>query len=364
MAGLIEENQVGKREQLADIVSLVDASSTPLTSMIRKGAKLGNTLFEWQVDDYESPSTNSVVDGSDVDTATGAGYTDSDSDSTHDIGEDYTAADLGNKLEDHARKRTRLKNYGHYLRRAFRVSTLSEDVSNVAGVPSEYAKGLAKKTIELKRGMEKTLLGDQNATAQTSSVGYKTRGLGSWTTSGDYADGEGLSVTGDDYYAPNTSAVIAVGGADGTTALTDEDVQGVLEAIFAETGTSNDMDLIGGRALRRAFSGLVASATTLTNYPVAVRTMQQSEDKSFQSTIDVFQGDFGSVRVHADNFADSNTGFLIDSSKLELVYGIMPRTKELTDNGGGKGALIEAFFGLQCLNPKMLGRIKVNQITA
>lgn len=350
MAGLIESNQVGKRESLANIVSLVDASATPLTSMIKKGQQLGNTLFEWQVDDYEAPVSTSVVDGSDVSTSAAVGGAASKT-------AEYTASEVGSGLEDHARRRTRLKNYGHYLRRAFRVSTLAEDVSNVAGVPSEYAKGLAKKTIELKRGIETVLLGDQNAAAQTGSVGYQTRGLGSWTTAGDYAAGEGLSAAGDSYYAPSSGAIISKSDA----VLSDEDVQDALKAIFEETGVSNDMDLIAGTALRRAFSNLVANAVTVTNNPTVIRTMNQGENKSFQSTINVFQGDFGTVRVHADNFADANTGYLLDTSKLELCYGILPRTKALTDNGGGRGALIECFFGLLCHNPKMLGRIKINQ---
>ena len=38
MAGLVERNQVGKREDLADIISIVDAKKTPFTSMVKKGS--------------------------------------------------------------------------------------------------------------------------------------------------------------------------------------------------------------------------------------------------------------------------------------------------------------------------------------
>lgn len=348
MAGLIEQTQVGVREDLADVVSIADAASTPFTSMIRKGKKLGNTNFEWQADDYESPDANSVIDGTDVDVATDA----DDGVDAPTISEDYETADLGNKIENVGRKRALLSNYGHYFRRAFRVSTLAEEVSDVAGVNSEIAKGMAKKTTELKRSMELVCLGDQVATAQVVGTnGYKTRGLGSWTEAGDYS-GDAA------YYAPNTAAVKRVLSA---ATLQASDVQDVLEGIFLETGQSNGMQLVAGTALRRAFSDLVANSVTVTNNPTVVRTMNQSEDKTFQSTIDVFQGDFGSVHVHPDLYTpDVNRGYVFDPSKIEFRYGFLPRSRKLVNNGGGEGRYIEAFGGLVVDNPKCLGRIKID----
>lgn len=351
MAGLTEDIQVGVREDLSNVISIADAASTPAVSMIKKGQSLGNTYFEWQVDDYEDADVNSVVDGSDVDTSTAAGYTDTDIDGSQDIGENYTSADLGNKLENPARKRTRLGNYGHYWRRAFRVSTLAEDVSNVAGAASEIAKGLAKKTTELKRSMEKTVLGNQNAATPAGSQGYVTRGLGSWTTSGDYS-------AGNSYYAPNSGAIASVSTG---TDLTDDDLQDVLKGIFTETGTYGDLHLIAGTALRRAFSNLLSS-TSVTNFPVAIRSIQSTDQSTYNTTLDVVAGDFGKVMVHPDLFTpDANTGYVIDPSKLELRYGFLPRSRKLTNNGGGEGRYIEAFGGLVVENPKCLGRIKINQ---
>lgn len=348
MAGLIEQSQVGIREDLADVVSIADAASTPFTSIIRKGKKLGNTKFEWQADDYETASANSIEDGTDVDPATDA----TDGADAPTISENYADADLGSKVENPGRKRAILENYGHYWRRAFRVTPLAEEVSNVAGVNSELAKGMAKKTTELKRDMEKTLLGDQNATAQVIGTnGYKTRGMGSWTEAGDYS-GDAA------YYAPNTGAVKRILSAD---TLDSEDVQDVLQGIYTETGQTHGLQLVAGLALRRAFSNLVANTVTVANNPTLVRTMEQKEDKTFQSTIDVFQGDFGQVTVHPDLFTpDVNRGYVFDPSKLELRYGFVPRSRKLTNNGGGEGRYIEAFGGLVVDNPKCIGRIKID----
>jgi hypothetical protein len=45
MAELFEINQVGKREDLANIVAMVDAKDTPVASMIPKGKKPGKVLL-------------------------------------------------------------------------------------------------------------------------------------------------------------------------------------------------------------------------------------------------------------------------------------------------------------------------------
>ena len=47
---LIERNQVGKREMLANIIARVDAKSTPVQAMIPKGEDISNMLMEWQME--------------------------------------------------------------------------------------------------------------------------------------------------------------------------------------------------------------------------------------------------------------------------------------------------------------------------
>lgn len=50
MPSLVERGQVGKREDLADIIENVDQKDMPVTSMIRKGSAPKNSIVEWQVD--------------------------------------------------------------------------------------------------------------------------------------------------------------------------------------------------------------------------------------------------------------------------------------------------------------------------
>ena len=151
--------------------------------------------------------------------------------------------------------------------------------------------------------------------------------------------------------------------------MTDATVQDILASIFTKTGAPQGFDLIAGTTLRRAFTNLVVNATTVidsdvgvgltvANAPRSLSTFSQdTEGATFKSTIDVFQGDFGTVRVHSSNFMPTVfCGYLVPMDKVELRYGFMPRVKNLTDNGGGEGRLIEAFAGLVVKNPLNLGR--------
>lgn len=358
MAFLLEASasNVGKREDLSDLISIADASATVFSTMIPKGKDLGARMFEWQCDAYDaadaqlSSSATQVVDGSDINPATDP--------------------------DNHKANSARFTNMGHYWRKSFRVSPLAQEGKN-AGASSLVAEGLAKKTVELKRNIEKTLLGTQPAVAGTDSVASQTRGMGMWTSTMVASGGTNATATtfgtNDGTYGTFTGTptnFLTPAGSRDTTAtgsLSDSVVQGILASIFTKTGTPQGFDLIAGTTLRRAFTNLVVNATTVVNATAgvgstsqrnAVHNFEQDTDAAtFKATIDVFQGDFGTVRVHASNFMPTVfCGYVVPMDKVELRYGFMPRVKNLTDNGGGEGRLIEAYGGLCVKNPLNLGR--------
>ena len=134
MAALFERSQVGKREDLADYITLVDAKDTPVTSMIPKGNKPGNTLLQFQADNMPTAVSTGSVDGVDVSS--------------------YENLNSGRAV---------LTNYVQVFQRAIRVSPLSVDVSIVAGLRDELAGMVAKGIQILKRDMELTVCSDNDA---------------------------------------------------------------------------------------------------------------------------------------------------------------------------------------------------------
>ena len=334
MALLLEKGynatQSGGREDLSNLIANVDAKSTVFTSMAKKGKKPGNVLMSWQMDAYESPSAAGVVDGTDVDMTSAGSFT------------------------NPAKNRVLAQNYAQIFRRVFRVSSLANEVQIVAGVKSELANGIAKKLVEIKRDMELTFLNDADAQIDNGSNAYLTKSMGSFLhASGTGGGGSDLTVSSSFRTTAATS--------NKADEVAEEDVQNMLKTLFENTGTIRDYDLLCGSALKRNFTSFTQSATGSADR-LAIKTFNtESSAKAFINVIDVFEGDFGRLRLHPSTFiAESGSavnfkGYVVPFDQVEIRYGKLPQIKELQDNGGGPARLIEAVAALVVYNPKAFG---------
>lgn len=334
----------GLREDLMDMIALVDAKDTPFTSMARKGSKPGNMYFRWQSDSLPTPQVGGVVDGTDV--------------SSYD---NYV---VGYRAE--------LANYAQVFRRAVRVSKLTQDIADVAGVRDELADNVSKGITGIKRDMEATFTSNQlsqqdNGTTQA----YRTAGVQTWISNA----GTGTPTPGgipSQFCTPLTS--ILTGASSG---LTDAGVQGLLKSIFDQTGHYTSFDAIVGTDLKRAFTGLLGttalttvsnSSNTLAAGATKVQTFQRdAAADTFIQSLDVFQGDFGTVRLHPSTFIGTVSGttwtptpykgLVLDMNLIEVRYGgNVANVTALPDYGGGPARLIEAVAGLVVGNPLGLGK--------
>jgi len=345
---LLQPNQGGSvplastssaREDLADYIAIVDAKSTPFVSMAPKGRDIGNMQFSWQVDNYGAPVLAGVVDGTDV-----------------------TVASASNPVVN----RTRLNNYGQAFRRDLRIGFIAE-TQDVAGVTDELANGIAKKLVEIKRDMESTFMcTNQAAQADNGSTNaYLTGSLGNWLNNTN-ASNIGACASG--------SPFLPASGAVDTTAsasFTEATAQNVLTAIYGATGTFRDYDCILGTTLKRAFTNLTASGTTVTLNSnsiaaTSVRTFNQDlSADTFKASIDIFEGDFGRLILHPSTFvggknstslsAQAYKGYVIPMDMVEVRYAKLPQVKDLPDAGGGPARLVEAIAGLVVKNPSGFG---------
>ena len=348
MAVLLETGynalQSGGREDLSNLISNVDAKSTVFSSLAKKGKKPGNVVMGWQMDKYESATNAGVFEATDV----------GDS--------DYVNPGVNRKL---------MQNYVQIFRRAFRISNLADQVQEVAGVKSELANGIAKKLVELKRDMELAFLGNTDGDAETVGQNpYITKGLGS------YLHAAGTNTSTDDFVP---TGYLCPGGSISTAtaaALTEANVQNVLKSIYETTGTIRDYDLLVGPTLKRSFTNFTQSATGSADR-LAIKTFSQAaSEKSFINVVDVFEGDFGRLRLHPTTHISTTAvsgsgaakkshsgaitltpfkGYVIPFDKAEIRYGKLPQIKELTDNGGGPARMIEAMAALVIHNPSAFG---------
>ena len=138
----------------------------------------------------------------------------------------------------------------------------------------------------------------------------------------------------------------------------------MLKQLFENSGTIRDYDLLLGTALKRAFTNFTQSVRSgdAGDTVSPIKTFSQDASaKSFINAIDLFEGDFGRLRLHPSTFiaragvVTQAVGYVIPFEQAEIRYGKLPQIKELTDNGGGPARLVEAVAALVVHNPKAFG---------
>lgn len=347
MALLLEKGyngtQSGGREDLSNLIANVDARSTPFTSMAKKGKKPGNALMSWQMDAMETPKVTGFVDGTDVDMTQAS----------------TTETTANPVFVNPAKNRVLASNYVQMFRRTFRISSLANEIQVVAGVKSELANGIAKSLVELKRDMELTFLNDGDAQVDAGgTTPYLTKALGSFLDADGQTGSSCAARVNSNFYTTAIESTLL------TTTLTEEAVQTVLKKLFEATGTIRDYDLLLGTTLKRAFTNFTQSspAATANDLHSPIKTFtQDAAARTFINAIDVFEGDFGRLKLHPSTFIAragsivQTVGYVIPFDQAEIRYGKLPQIKELTDNGGGPARLVEAVAALVVHNPKSFG---------
>lgn len=335
MAGTLVKDITTKKEDYADSLALVDARNYPFTSAVQKSRAATAPRYDWTGDTYRATSDFSgVVDGTDATTFT-----------------------------DEFANRGKFSNYIQIFRQTPKVSTLTQDASDMPGAQNPIAAATAKSLVEMKRAMEQCFLSSQDAQVDNGAVPYLTAGLGLWISTA----GPTVAICPSNQL-PTSAQVITTA----TASLDeDQDLQGILKSIFDAVGivTENYM-LLAGSILRRRVTSMTRISTTSgsTNSANRVRTFTQTgTENSVSSSTTMFDGDFGSFSVVASSWigmtsgsatVDTDRGYLLDMSKIHLRYNQRPTVKELPDLGGGPRRLIEAIAGLQVDSPKGMGKFQ------
>jgi hypothetical protein len=346
---LSQANKLGRREEIANLISLVDAKNTPFSSMAKKGSQPQQTLFRWQVDSLPEPKTEGTIDGTDV--------------VSNDY-ENFVKDTVGGTPKQY---RNELAAHIQIFRRSTRVSKLTQSsVTNIAGVKDELANNVAKAMLMLKRDMEKTFCSANGSQTDNGVVPYKTRGLDKWLVKAADKDTHAATLVPDEFCLPfvsgdPTSSSIVTGNLSDLTELT---LQNLMTSQYKQTGQYRSYDCLAGPLLKRAVTNLVYTTKQTAGEDLSpaesVRVNNRNaSDSSYVSSIDVFEGDFGSLRIHPSLFLKNFTvGYLIPFDLVEIRYGgNVAEVTSLPDYGGGPARLIEAVAGLCVHNPLAFGKL-------
>ena len=222
-----------------------------------------------------------------------------------------------------------------------------------------------------------------------NATGYKTKALGSFIhesgkageTSGDMGGTDAFPVsTNPDFTltASSSTGTVAPIWTGAATTITEEVVQNVLQGMYDNTGSVREYTGLVGTTLKRKFTNLASTNTvqsTLVDADgagdgadfrapgiAADRTRVVSKDqgsKSYVSSIDIFEGDFGTITLVPDHYVDNAAnGYIIPFDEVEMAVHTAPNISELTNNGGGERRLLRAIMGLKVFNPLAFGRFR------
>lgn len=310
------------REDLHDAISILAPSETPVLSSADK-FKCNATFVEWGVDKLATPSSTAVAEGADV-------------------------TSFDDKFENVAR----LGNYVQKLRRSFRVSDLQQAVSSVG--PQDIARAEMKAVKELKRDVEKTLIGTQDRAAEDGAgTAYQMRGFGDWL------DSTGPTDVPSAYRTPSGSI-----HASGT--FTETILNSLITSIYRTNGVDNSLTLVADTALRAVITGFARADVTATGAATAGALRSTNQDSSnplLTLSVGAYQSDNGYVAIVNMNpdcspdTTNKDVGYLLNPDYYAVGELISLGSTRLPNLGGGERGYVDWTGTLKVSHPAAHGVI-------
>jgi len=274
-------DMVGIREDLSDIIYNVSPVDVPFQSMVRF-EEATSTKVEWQTQSLAAAAANAVIEGDDATT------------------------DTGNAT-------TRLFNYTQISDKVARVTGTGRAVT-AAGRADELDHQMMLKAKELKRDIEKSVLDNKAYVAGDDTTARQCAGVPAYiiTNIDDASDATAANGTGSNAHTDGTAR-----------AFTEDQLKTVLRKCFDEGG-------MPGVLMTGAFNRQVASSFTNGRSNV-----QKTEDSTLHATFDVYESDFGELKIIPNRFMEARTALVLDMDNWGMAFlpGRNMATTELAKTG-------------------------------
>ena len=315
---------VSNREDLTDVLTILAPEETPILSSANK-ERATATNVEWTVDSLSAPSTAGISEGADVTAFT-----------------------------DQFAGRARLGNRVQKFRRDYMVSDLQEAVDSVG--PAKIAQAEAKAIRELKRDVEATIAGTQDASTENGAgTPNALRGLGDWLDSAGPADVPA------DFRTPADS--IYTTAEANTTAFSESALNGIISSIFRVTGSANNLMLVADTGLRQVIADFARVSSGSDN----VRSVNYDGGSgSIKLSVDLYESDHGVVSIVnqnpdcAPNFGGNTTtgsGYIVNPEYYGIHELIPMGSTRLPNLGGGERGFVDCALTLGVYHPGAHGKI-------
>ncbi len=315
--------QIGRREDLTNMVYNISPTEKPFTSAVKK-TKATQSKHEWQTDALATASaTNGIIEGDDA-TANTADPT----------------VRLGNQLQT--------------LRKVVQVSGRAQAVES-AGRADEFEYQLKKRMAELGRDLEAALTQTNAATAGSASSAPLMASFESWIASSATAVGNYISAgTGT---AQTTIGINAAAGYPVTSPV-DSTVTGTLtEAMLKQVirtawEAGGDPSLVMcGAIVKQKISG------SFTGIATRFRNVESKSQAQIISGADIYVSDFGSTTIVANRFMRAVTVLVVDPEYVGIASLRGFRMERLAKTGDSDRAQILGDYTLEMRNVLAQGKI-------
>jgi|GEM_PF-841513 len=333
------------KEDVSDIIYNISPTDTPFMSSCKRGSTK-NTLFQWNLDKLaDAKVQDGVLEGERAD----------------------GAATLAT---DSVLQVPQEKNYTQIFRKLVEASGTIEAV-DLYGRKSEMAYQMAKKSQEIKRDIETTLLGLSNAPV---GIRLLTTDMGAGADANDGATGI-ARVTRNfanivdthqliDSTSPATidatSTVVSGGAVPGTPDLMSPAVIDKVMRKMWEIGADFDFAIPSPKTMEAIADFAISAGPGLSG-----RFRDSGQAKKVVNVVDVYVSPYGEISMVLDRFmppADpvdttsvGNVMYFIDPKQLELKYLRSFSTINLAKMGDSEKKMIIAEFGLVVKAPQGCG---------
>lgn len=310
---------VGIREDLTDIVALIDPQETPFISGIGSGPAARQTKHEWQTQGLSTPSkTNFQLEGDDAVSASAAVA------------------------------RVRLANYCAISAKIGSVSGTMQQV-DVAGIANELDNQKMLKAVELRRDMEVILLDNNAYLVGGTTTARECAGIAAYITNTDF--------TGADLYSAASGTGADAWNLTATTAraLSLTCLNGAMKEAYTDGGKP-DMLLLSPTQ-RINFANLTLQSS-LGGAAQIRYNFNSPKAAALMTAVDTWVSHMGTVAVMTDIQMASDTSYLnktaylIDSRYAALSYLRGMQTFPLAKTGDADKFEVLAEYTLQVDAPK------------
>jgi len=336
MPPLIERNQSGQLQDIADIVANIVSEKTPATSMLRKESEPNQKKMDYQVETYPDASFDGVMDNADVDAFDSVPR------------EEVTAVQ-------------------QLYRRPWRVSRFA-DKTKIAGVPKgERGRQRTKALIILKFMVESRILCNADCSVDNGTdTPNRTRGAFKWLETGAQA----LFPVPAGY---RPSSDVRYTGA--LSSLTEDAFRALMDEAYDMRRGESQLHGFVGTKLKKVFDYFtvrVDAGSANETYPVRTFNAQQ-ESKKVIACVDMLEFSTGNVSLHLSSYLyrtpttgaktanSARSGLFLDMDMWSLAYMDAPALYDLENQGGGPRGYADCIMGSKCYNP--LGQPVVDTAT-